>query len=108
MASFDDFTNALNDEIRDLVKKDWSDFKTAAENDARAFLATTEADLKRWANLLATKALTLDDFKFLVAAKKETAEAVALQQAGLAKVRLDKFTTGLIATIVTVATKVFL
>ena len=108
MPSFNDFTNELSGEIKDLVQKNWKDLSTQAIDDASAFLKQSEDDLKRWTQLLADGSLTLQDFEFLLAAKKDLAALVALKRAGLAQVQLDRFLNGVVGAIINIASKVFL
>jgi len=107
MASFDDFTSELDGEIKDLVEKNWKDLKAEATDDARAFLQQSQADLERWTRLLAAKSLTLQDFEFLLAAKKDLAEMAALKRAGLAQVQLGRFINAVVGAIISAAAKVF-
>jgi hypothetical protein len=108
MPSFSDFTDELSGEIKDLVQKSWKDLSSQATEDAGEFLKQSENDLKRWTRLLADRALTLQDFEFLVAAKKDLAALVALKRAGLAQVQLDRFLGGVIGAIINTASRVFL
>lgn len=108
MPSFDDFLAELKEEVKELVEKSWKDLKEAAIHDAEAFLFKAEGDLRRWTQLLATGALTSQDFEFLLGAKKEVAELGALEQAGLAQVQLDRFMNGVVGAIINAATKIFL
>ena len=108
MATFDDFLHELEDELKQLLDKGWKDFRNAAAADAKAFLAKAEEDLKRWTQLLASRSLTLQDFEFLLAAKKDVAELRALEAAGLAQVQLDRFINGVVGAIIHAATTIFL
>jgi hypothetical protein len=108
MASFNDFWKELTKELSEFADYSWSTFKKAAVSDGKAFLDQSKEDLKRWTVLLADGKLTPDDFEWLVAGKRDLAELVALKQAGLTKVALDRFSNGLVDTIVSTAFKVFL
>jgi hypothetical protein len=108
MASFEDFLKELKGEVGEMVDKGWKDLKTPALADASAFLEKAQADLKRWADLLAAGKLTIQDFEFLLAAKKDVAEMTSLKQAGLAQVQLDRFITGVVTAIIHIAVKVLL
>ena len=66
-----------------------------------------KADLQRWTTMLASGQLSKDDFEWLLQSKKDLAELVALKQAGLAQVALDRFVNGLLNVVVTSAFKVF-
>ncbi len=107
MASFNDFWNALKDELIEFAAYSWKDYEKEAIKDGKKFLEKSKADLERWSKMLANGNLTRDDFEWLLVGKKDLAELVALKQKGLAKVALDRFVNGLIDTIVSTAFKVF-
>lgn len=108
MPDFATFRDTLLDRLRDLVEDQWADHRDAALTDGRAFLAATEADLTRWTALLEEGALTPEDFTWLVQGRRDLAEMAALQQAGLALARLDRFRASLLDTVVGTAFDVFL
>jgi hypothetical protein len=108
MANFNDFWAELKSEIGTFATKSWADYRNGAVSDGQAFADKCKADLMRWTELLATRQLSKDDFDWLVLSKKDLAELVALKQAGLAQVALDRFVSGLLNVIVTSAFKVFL
>lgn len=108
MATFDEFLKTLETELVEFAEYSWKTYKTDAVKDGKDFLDKSKDDLRRWTNMLASGELTRDDFEWLVVGKKNLAELVALKQAGLAKVSLDRFVNGLIDTIVSTAFKVFL
>jgi len=108
MADFNDFLESLKKGLEELIKKNWKEFKDAAEKDGKAFLDKTKEDLKRWTKLLAQGDLSQDDFEWLVAGKKDLAEMEALKQAGLALVRLERFQNALISLVIDTAFDIFL
>jgi len=108
MATFDDFIDQLKTELGEFAEYSWKTYKAAAVKDGKAFIDQSKADLERWTKMLAHGDLTRDDFEWLMVGKKDLAELVALKQKGLAKVALDRFTNGLIDTIVSTAFKTFL
>jgi hypothetical protein len=107
MASFDDFTSQLEGELKALVQQNWKDVTAEASKDADAFLKQSEDDLRRWTQQLADGSLTIQDFEFLLGAKKDLAALVSLKQAGLGQIRLESFLSSVLTTVVAVATKVF-
>jgi len=107
MSSFDDFKNELESELKDLIQKSWNAVSGQATADAKDFVEQSEADLQRWTALLANRSLTLQDFEFLLAAKKDLAELSALKEAGLAQVQLDRFINGVVGAIINAASKMF-
>ncbi len=108
MTKFDDFIDALKDNISDLVREHWKDYSGAAAKDAQAFLEKTRDDLQRWTNLLAQGHLTRDDFEWLVKGKRDLAEMVTLQETGLALAQIDRFKAALLTTLVNTAFNIFL
>lgn len=108
MADFDEFYKALEIELLNFADYSWHTYKNAALNDGRVFLIKYKDDLLRWTRMLEKKELTRDDFEWLVMGKKDQIELESLKQKGLAKVALDRFTHGLIDTIVATAFKTFL
>ncbi len=107
MASFDEYWKALSQELAKFAESSWGNYSEAAKADAQAFIANTKTDLEDWTKQLASGALTRDDFKWLVAGKKDLADLVRLKQKGLAKVALDSFVDGAVNIIVSTALKTF-
>lgn len=108
MADFNDFLESLKNGLDELIKKNWKEFKDAAEKDGKAFFDKSKEDLKRWTKLLAQGDLSQDDFEWLVAGKKDLAEMEALKQTGLALVRLERFQNALISLVIDTAFDIFL
>ena len=108
MPDFDDFLENLKKGLEELAKKNWREFREAAEKDGKAFVEKTKEDLRRWTKLLAQGDLSKDDFEFLVAGKKDLAEMEALKQAGLTLVRLERFQNALISLVIDTAFETFL
>jgi hypothetical protein len=102
MPDFEELLSSLRDGIKELVEQSWSEYKTGAAKDAKAFLEKTKGDIKRWTDLVAEGKLTISEFEFLLKAKRDLATLEALKQAGLTAVRLNKFRNDLFATIVKV------
>lgn len=107
MADFDDFLENLKKGLEELAKKNWREFRDAAEKDGKAFVEKTKEDLRRWTKLLGQGGLSKDDFEFLVAGKKDLAEMEALKQAGLTLVRLERFQNALISLVIDTAFETF-
>jgi hypothetical protein len=107
MATFDDFWSALKPALEGFAKDSWHDLSSAAIKDAQAFVKDNKEDLQRWTELLAEDKVTRTDYEWLVASKKDLAKLTFLKQEGLAQVALDRFTSGLVDTIVSTAFKIF-
>jgi hypothetical protein len=108
MGNFNDFSESLKDGIKDLAEDTLKDHADAAINDSKDFLEKTKDDLKRWTEQLARGELSQSDLKFLLEGKKDLAEMYALQQAGMALVKVDKFRKSLCDLVVEKAVDVFL
>ncbi|MCL6099012.1 MAG: hypothetical protein M1391_10595 [Bacteroidetes bacterium] len=108
MSQFDDFWSLLKNNIANFAKENWNDVKDSAINDGNVFVNKAKEDLKKWTTQLADGKITADDFEWLLKGKKDLAELVLLKQKGLAKAALDKFTNGLMDTVVATAVKTFL
>src|ERR671922_2578027 len=107
MADFSRFLEVLEKQLAELAEQQWTAYRDAAVSDGTAFVDKAKADLERWSRLLASGALTKDDFAWLVQGKKDLAELEALEQAGLALERLDQFRTALIKLVIDTAFSVF-
>jgi hypothetical protein len=108
MADFDDFFDALKDEIVDLAANHLEDLQDQAVEDTEQFLDDSKEDLKRWTRLLEEGAISKRDFESLVKGQKDLAKMEALKQAGLAAVEVDRFRKNLFDRITGVAQNFFL
>ena len=108
MSRFDDFADAVLKGAKDLAKNSFGGFVDEAANDAQAFLDKAQADLQRWAKLLANGKLTKEDFSDLVQAKKALAEIHALTQAGITLTKIERFRSDLINLVIDSAFDIFL
>jgi len=108
MASFDDFTAALEDALKDFASAEFKDFRDAAIADGRQFFDEAEDKLKRWTQKLADGKIDAEEFEDLLLGQKDLARMKALKQRGLAKARLDKFVNGLLGVVMDTAVKTFL
>lgn len=103
MFDFNAFMSSLEAGIKKLASDTLGGHKDVAINDSKEFLEKTKADLKKWTEELSRGYLSKDDFKFLVAGKKDLAELHGLKQAGLALVKIESFKNGVIDIVVNAA-----
>ncbi len=106
MVDFDRFLELLKENLLALAQEHWTDVRDAALRDGQTFVRRTREDLERWLTLLAAGDLTREDFEWLVQGRRDLAEMEALKQAGLAKVRLDRFRSALVDVVVKTAFQV--
>jgi hypothetical protein len=100
MSDFKKIIEEILKEIKSLAEETFKEHKDKAFKDGKAFLNKIEDDLERLSNLLVDGQITLEEFKWLVRAKKDLAEMVLLKQAGLALVKIDKFKDNLLNLII--------
>jgi len=103
MFDFNTFVSSLEDSIKKLASETLGGHKEAAISDSKEFLEKTKTDLKKWTEELVRGELSQDDFKFLVAGKKDLAELHGLKQAGLTLVKIESFKNGVIDIVVNAA-----
>ncbi|MBS1756581.1 MAG: hypothetical protein JSU03_04835 [Bacteroidetes bacterium] len=98
--NFPDILTEIKNGIVDLAKSTVSNYLKEAKKDAQSLLTEMKDDLERWTNLLAQGLLTTEDFEWLVNSEKDTVKMAALEQAGLAAIRIDQFKSSLLNLIV--------
>ncbi len=103
MFDFNGFISSLEDGIKKLASETLGGHKDVAISDSKEFLENTKTDLKKWTEELARGELSQNDFKFLVAGKKDLAELHGLKQAGLTLVKIENFKNGVIDILVKAA-----
>ena len=91
MNNLDNFFNEVLAEFRILAQEMFRDFEKQAKDDAEDFLNKIRDDLQRWADLLAKKQITEQDFSDFINAKKSLAKMHRLTQEGVMLARLEKF-----------------
>ena len=104
--NFSDIVTQLESGLTQLAKTNLSDYLAAAETDGKQMLASLNADLQNWTSELASGSITASDLEYLVNAKKDLIEMSALQQAGLAAIKLDAFKNSAIQLIITTITSI--
>ena len=105
MSRFDDFLHEVKTGAQRVAQQEAAEFLDAVTKDAQAFLNDLETDLKTWTQQLASEQLSLTDFEFLVKSKKDLAQMVALKEAGLAAIRIDRVRNALIDLVIKAASK---
>ena len=93
------FQQLLNGAVG-LAKSTVSNYVNQAKTDGQHMLMAMKEKLERWTGLLVSKQLTTEDFEWLVNSQKDLVEMAALQQAGLAAIRIDQFKASLMNLIV--------
>ena len=89
--NFPDILNQLKTAIINLAQATLSNYVKSARKDAQALLNAMKDKLEKWTDLLASGALSTEDFEWLVYSQKDIVEMTALKEAGLAQIRIDQF-----------------
>ncbi len=108
MPDFNDFLKALKDNLVELAKAEFADYRDQVLSDGTAFAEKAKNDLKRWSEELLDGSLSKTDFEALVKGKSDLAEMEALKLAGLTQVRIDKVKGRVLDTVIGTAFKLFL
>ncbi len=82
--AFEDIKSGISDLIENAIKA----FADDAKSDFSDFLADSEDDLRRYAELLANGSIQRIEFDFLVGSKASNAKMLALSAKGIAKARI--------------------
>src|SRR5437879_6171641 len=93
---FSVFIKSVEEQSRALAEKLFKQFVHQAAIDVQDFLEQSRNDLKRWTDELAHHQLDKAEFQSLVRGERDLAQMRALKQAGLAQVKIDTFTSGLL------------
>jgi hypothetical protein len=103
MLNIDNILKNIEEQSRSLAEKLFKQYVQEALTDVRDFLRKSKANLERWAQELTRREIDKDEFKSLVQGQLDVAEMRALKQAGLAQVRIDIFTSGVLDIVVSTA-----
>jgi hypothetical protein len=103
MSAIDQFVRTVEQQAKSLAEKLFKQFVRDAVSDVHNFLDQSRIDLNRWREELAHHQLDKDEFRSLVRGQLDVAEMRALKQAGLAQVKIDTFTSGLLDIVVNAA-----
>ncbi len=96
--------DTLRKEITTLAGNTLTGYAREATADAKDFLDTSKADLKNWVTLYAQGNISKDDLRDLILGQKDLSQMVALKQAGLAQISIDRFRNAMIEKVVTTIT----
>lgn len=90
MADFQDLLRSVAEEAAKLATGELASFKDQVIEDAKQFAQRKKDDLQRWAELLASGAITRAEFDMLVLGAKNLLQIRAETYVGIAKTRLDR------------------
>lgn len=90
----------ISDEVTNLAKSTTKDYVKQAKKDGMMLVDKTKQNVITWAELVAEGKLSTEDFEWLMFRQKDLVAMTALQQAGLAQIRIEGFKQGVIGIII--------
>jgi hypothetical protein len=103
--NFDQLFSDLKSGVETLATSSFTEYKRQAKSDGQQAITDLKTNLIQWTKELETGSLTKEDLEDLLQEEKALDKMVALKQAGLAEVHVDKFRNDIITMIVTTVTK---
>lgn len=97
--STDTFLNEVLAILKEQIKENLPSIREAILKSGKEFILKSRKDLGRWNAMLATGAITPEEYGWLVEARVSVAELNALMATGLALARLDDVRQALIRSI---------
>jgi hypothetical protein len=104
----DQIIKELKTQLLNVLGKKYNEFKPEIQKDINTFLKKSQEKLERWTILLADKAITPEEFEWLLKSQKDLTVLQALQTAGVSKIRLNNIKNSIIKTAFDVITKAVL
>lgn len=105
---FEEILKKLKENLLQLVKDEYEDFKGSGEKVVNDFLNQSKQKLEKWTNLLANNIITIEEYEWLLKSQKDLFEMKALYAAGISKIKLERFKNKTIQTIVDVVVQLVL
>lgn len=103
MSLIDDFVVAVRPGLATLAQNLFSETAAAAQSDGQQLVDDSREKLERWLNLLASGALTRDEFEFLLGMQADIGKMHALKAAGIARQRIERFRESVVSLLVSTA-----
>lgn len=97
---FETLFKSLKTEVVSFAKNTLEESFKEAKADGIDALNGMKTNVKKWSLQVTNKEMSIDDFKFLMETQKEEMEMVALKEAGLKEIELDKFKNGIVGIVV--------
>lgn len=98
--NFDGLFKELASGVESIAKDSLKDYEQEAKTDGQKALENVKTNLQQWIKELETGAITKEDLGDLMQEDEALTKMIALKQAGLAEIRVDKFRNDVINMIV--------
>jgi len=102
--NFDELFKNLTAEVVSIAKDSLKDYENEAKADGQQALENIKLSLQQWAKELETGVITPEDLSYLLREEEGLNQMIALKQAGLAAIHIDKFRNDIVNTIVATIT----
>ncbi|HMJ41445.1 MAG TPA: hypothetical protein VK522_04085 [Pseudolabrys sp.] len=105
MVDMNKFFSTILDGAKDIARESLDGLVDQAENDTRAFLLASKADLEKWLKQLNAGQINKAQFENLVQGQEDLVQMHALTEAGVAAAALQRFREKLINLVIDAAFK---
>jgi predicted Ser/Thr protein kinase len=102
--NFEGIFKELESKVESIAKDSLKDYEQQAKADGQTALNNAKENLQQWIKELETGSITREDLGDLLQEEEALTKMIALKQAGLAEVRVDKFRNDVINMIVSTVT----
>jgi hypothetical protein len=102
--NFDQLFQTLETGVVSIAKESFQNYYNQAKADGQSALDSMKTNLQNWTAEVENGALTAEDLEFLLKEEGSLDEMIALKQAGLAEVQVDKFKAAIISLVVNTLT----
>lgn len=92
--NFKELFSTLKTGILSLAKTSFSDYLNDAVADGNSIIDDLKTNIESWSQLLADGDIDEDNFKSLIQGQKDLLEMMALTEAGMTEIQIDKFKNG--------------
>ncbi|UOE46237.1 hypothetical protein MTO98_17700 [Mucilaginibacter sp. SMC90] len=98
--NFDELYQQLQTNVISIAKASFQSYFDQAKSDGELALENMKENLQTWTAEVQNGSLTTDDLAFLLKGEEGLNEMLALKQAGLAEVQIDRFKQAIINLVV--------
>lgn len=93
--NFKELFSTLKDGIFSLAKTSFSDYLNEAVTDGNSIINDLKTNIESWSQLLSDGDIDEDNFKSLLLGQKDLLKMMALTEAGMTEIQIDKFRNGI-------------
>jgi len=102
------FTVQVYEEMKGLCVGSLDKYKNVLSKDMQKFLEKSKCYFEQWSQQVSEGKLTKENYEDLVKRQMAGAEFIAIKQAGIEKIELDKLSSSIIKTVINLAFRLLL